>query len=264
MNPLAALKAAVDAHDGIDQPIHAEGGSPALAFHRWEGDELTGVATLQLGQPIEACILVRPDHRRRGIARALLDACRAECRARGEGLLLTLEERSTSGRAFAEAIGATYRASEYRMELAEPPPEPTWDARLALREIGVADAATFGQVRTAAFGHPFGPDTIVRTVEGMRAGRHRHFLAELDGEPIGTVRTSLGQPCYVTGFGVLPAWQGRGFGGQILARVVRDLAAEGRAPIRLEVATDNRRALELYQRCGFREINAYAYYEAPV
>jgi ribosomal protein S18 acetylase RimI-like enzyme len=257
LNPLAALKAAVDQHDGIDQPVHDDG----IELLHHAGDHLVGAATLQLGYPIEACILVHPGHRRRGIGRRLLDRCRAECRARGQGLLLTVEERSASGREFARAVGATLQTCEYRMELMEPPPEPTWVPGLALREIGVADAATFGRVRTAAFGDPFEPETVVRTVAAIRAGRHRHLLAELDGEPVATIRTSLTEPCYVTGFGVLPSHQRRGLGRQILARVVRDLAAEGRDPIRLEVATDNPRALDLYRRSGFREINAYGYYE---
>ena len=38
----------------------------------------------------------------------------------------------------------------------------------------------------------------------------------------------------------------------------------GRERILLEVETDNRRALELYRDCGFREISTYDYYRFKV
>jgi ribosomal protein S18 acetylase RimI-like enzyme len=258
-----ALKAACDAHDGIDQPLHLEDDCP-IWLHHVEGT-LAGVATLQIGEPIEACLLVHPDRRRQGIGRALLEAAKAECRRRGEGLLLTVEERSESGRRFAEAVGARYRSSEYTLELAELPEERDWPERVELREAGLADAAEFVRVGAAAFAELETFDRETRVRRGMRAGRHRYYLGELDGRPMATIRVSLGLgPVYVTSFGVLPELQGRGYGRQILTRVVRALAAEGHRPIRIEVATHNPGALGLYRSCGFRELASYAYHEVEL
>jgi ribosomal protein S18 acetylase RimI-like enzyme len=255
-----ALKATCDRHDGIDQPLHLGDECP-LRLHEVDG-ALVGVATLQIGEPLEACLLVHPAHRRRGIGRLLLEGVKAECRRRDEGLLLTCEDRSESGKRFAEAVGARYRSSEYALELAELPAERAWPELIELREVGLADVAEFIRVGAAAFGDLEVFDREARVRQGMRAGRHRYYLGVLGGRPMAVIRTSRGpEPVYVTHFGVLPELQGRGHGRQILTRVVRALAAEGHSPIRIEVATHNPGALGLYRSCGFRELAAYAYYD---
>jgi ribosomal protein S18 acetylase RimI-like enzyme len=227
--------------------------------------QLVGVATLQRGTPVEACGLVHPAWRRRGVGRRLLAAAQVECRRLERGLLLCFDERSASGRAFAEAVGGRFALGEYRLELVEVPGERAWPVPVALREIGPDDAATFAAIGDAANDpdEPF--DRRAWVLEGMQRGRWRYYLGELAGEPIATIRCSIDEgPCYVTSFAVLPAHQGRGHGRQVLTKLVRLLAAEGRDPIRIEVATDNPRALGLYRSCGFSETNAYAYYRVAV
>ena len=62
--------------------------------------------------------MVHPEHRRKGTGRALLSAVQVEYRKRGrKSLLLVCEDVSASGKAFAEAVDAQYRFSEYGMVL---------------------------------------------------------------------------------------------------------------------------------------------------
>src|SRR5207247_8471873 len=108
-------------------------------------------------------------------------------------------------------------------------------------------------------------DRLSRVEAGMSAGHHRYYIGELDGQPIATIRVSGDQGRVdVTSFAVLPELQGRGLGRQVLTRTVRRLAAEGRAPILIEVQTDNRGALGLYQSCGFEERQTFFYYAVGV
>jgi ribosomal protein S18 acetylase RimI-like enzyme len=258
---VAALKRACDAHDGLDQPLHLEDADCPAVLHYRDG-RLTGVATLQLDSPVEACGLVDPPSRRRGIGRLLLESVETECRRLGRGLLLTLAESSPSGRAFALAVGGRYSHAEYALELGDPPPEREWPVRLEIRPIGLDEAATFTRVGEAAYGRGESAERLAEDEAGLRAGAHSYYLVWLDGAPIATARLSLGDgPAYVTSLGVLPEHQGRGYGRQILTRLVQRLAVEGRRPIRIEVATDNPGALHLYRSCGFQVQRAYSYFE---
>jgi ribosomal protein S18 acetylase RimI-like enzyme len=255
-----ALKAACDGHDGLDHPLHLEDPESPAVLH-YSGQRLTGAATLQLGAPVEACALVDPAARRRGVGRCLLEAARAECRRRSAGLLLTVDERSASGHAFALAVGGRRSHAEHRLELRGAPADRAWTTPLDVRPAGLADAADFARIGAAAFGRADQLDWTAAVEEGMRGRRHGYYLGCVAAGPIATARTSLDDgPVYVTALAVLPEWQGRGYGRQLLTRVVRRLVAEGRGPVRIEVATDNPNALALYRSCGFVALQSYAYF----
>ena len=65
----------------------------------------------------------------------------------------------------------------------------------------------------------------------------------------------------IYGFAVVPRYQGRGIGGQVLSTLARDLKAEGVADIGLEVSVTNDAALRLYLSCGFDVMGTEDYYE---
>ena len=83
-------------------------------------------------------------------------------------------------------------------------------------------------------------------------------------EPVGTLRASQRDGAiFITAFGVLTRYQGRGFGGEILGRVIDLLIDEGQRSVMIEVMTENRKALDLYRHCGFQETTTYDYYRCP-
>ena len=69
---------------------------------------------------------------------------------------------------------------------------------------------------------------------------------------------------FINGLGVLPVRQRQGLGRALLQHAVATRLDEGGTPIRLEVETENRRALALYLDCGFRETTTYHYDYCPV
>ncbi len=113
----------------------------------------------------------------------------------------------------------------------------------------------------------FGDDTRsseVLLVE-MDAPGARYFLAERDGEHIGQIGVvDVGDGIYVRALGIVPERRQRGYGRQLLAATMQLMLAEGHRHFALDVATDNARALTLYETCGFRETEAYDYYDVAL
>ena len=60
---------------------------------------------------------------------------------------------------------------------------------------------------------------------------------------------------------VVPAWEGQGMGGRLLADAVRRLAAMGCRSCRILVARDNRRALRAYARLDFCPVGQARLYD---
>ena len=229
-----------------------------------EHGALIGFASVPNDSVPEACLMVHPDHRRRGIGRRLIDEIRAECGRRGlTGCLLVADQGAQSAAAFLTALGIPYRSSEFLLELdrSAAPDSRSRRGELTMRLATAADRDALIRILAAAFAES--DATAARTVDaGLRETKRHYYLAEIDGEPIGTLRAGewdgFGD---ITAFGVLPAQQSKGYGRHMLSDAVELLTEAGLERIRLEVATENRGALGLYESCGFRVERAYGYYE---
>lgn len=208
--------------------------------------------------------MVRPDHRRRGVGRALLAAVRREARRRGLGaFLIVRDDASPSGAPFLAAFGARRRFSEHLRRLdrrgfdRSRPPAPS----LLLRPAGPAEAETLARLQAAAFDEPL-EETREHLRRGLREPNRRYYAGVLRGEPVGMLRVGeWGRGTDITALGVLPERRGRGYGRRMLLEAVELLLAEGNEDVAIEVATDNRGALGLYESCGFERAAAYAYHE---
>lgn len=91
-----------------------------------EGGELAGAASLWVRPRLNWAtpeawlpdLYVRPGRRRRGVARALIDACLAEARARGcHALRLESGHDRTASHPLYEAYGFVHHGRAYRLEL---------------------------------------------------------------------------------------------------------------------------------------------------
>lgn len=64
--------------------------------------------------------------------------------------------------------------------------------------------------------------------------------------------------------GIVPEWRRHGYGRRLLAATIHTLLSERHTNFALDVATNNRQALSLYQYCGFHEVTAYDYTTVPL
>ena len=78
-----------------------------------------------------------------------------------------------------------------------------------------------------------------------------HFVVELNGTPIGALRTSQRHDhLFIDDIEIDPDHQGRGIGTRLLQRVLADAESSGTS-VRLQVLRNNP-AKRLYERLGFR------------
>ena len=87
-------------------------------------------------------------------------------------------------------------------------------------------------------------------------------MITLKSKVIGKIRTEIfGDEGFISGFGILPGYRGKGYGKQALKATVGILSKKGIRNVALEVDTQNKNALNLYKSCGFAEESATDYYE---
>ena len=212
----------------------------------------------------EASGMVHPERRRRGIFRQLFAAVCAEARSRSvPTLLLIVEHDSASGQGFAASVKPAYHHSEYRMELAGAKPLPPPNPRLHFRLARPDEAPMLEHINAVSFDMDESSGTWYGA-ENFQNPKKRFYIAVLDETDevyVGKLDVSLGaEEAYIAGVGVLPAYQRRGYGRQMIAQTVHDVLALGQQRIVLEVEANNRNALTLYQSCGFKEVSSFDYY----
>ncbi len=217
---------------------------------------------------------VAPGSRRRGHGRALLSAAVERARARGEPYVLLYvpgggdPPRATPARAFAEAVGMTYRATltHMRRDRLAGVPEAAVPGDLVLRGLAPGEdlAAYVDLIRTSFADHP--THLAIDLTSVVRAHAAPGFEIEgiallvprdAPGRPIAFVRSQVeaddaGERYGDVGhLGVLPEWRGRGLGRALLRWALRRFDALGIDRAELSVVAANEAALRLYLDEGF-------------
>jgi ribosomal-protein-alanine N-acetyltransferase len=101
----------------------------------------------------------------------------------------------------------------------------------------------------------------------MSAPHNHYFAVRSDDELIGYAGISVLGPagdheCEIHTIAVDPAHQGHGHGRELLAALL-EIADSHRAPVFLEVRTDNETAIDLYRRNGFDSVGVRKGYYQP-
>ncbi|GCE03888.1 GNAT family N-acetyltransferase [Dictyobacter aurantiacus] len=217
-------------------------------------------------QEAEVSGMVAPAWRRRGIFATLLEAARKECQRRQlPSLLFIVEHQSASGQAFVAALQPQYDHSEYKMAFQAPqPPDLSASSPLQFRRAGLADRATLKLITAAAFAMP--EDEVDWYSTRLLTDEQRAFyLASVDGVVVGKIDVFRSErEAYIAGVGVLPRYQKRGYGRQMLIYALHEILKIGPINIVLEVAVENEHALGLYTSCGFVQLSRYDYYRLPI
>ncbi|WP_165873855.1 GNAT family N-acetyltransferase [Baia soyae] len=230
-------------------------------FLYYENGVLVGFFGLYVFNSREAEIggMVLPDARRKGIFQTLLAQAIEEVKSRGiPNLLFVVDNNAKSGPLFVKAqVDTQYTFSEYCMVLNEAKPQPKRFEDVIVRKAKPEDANFIVDCMEVAFKLPKGDVKSERFYQPDT----RAFLVVKGQEKVGVLSVQIGdEGAFIFGFCLLPEYQGQGYGRQALSEIVQTLLKEGETRQFLDVACENKRALELYQDCGFVVIGSNDYF----
>ncbi|MBU3144034.1 GNAT family N-acetyltransferase [Clostridium sp. CF012] len=217
------------------------------------------------GTSVEVSGMVHPEFRRKGIFKKLYLLAQEEWQKLCPSEVLVLcDHTSLSGLAFINSIGAEYGSSEYKMCLNNKTLEDMPNHVIKLRVATNEDNIEIERQSSIYFGFPEKEADNKEDIENISIQVDDNFIsyiAELAGEIIGKVHISTtDNEGFIHGFGVLPEYRGKGYGREVLCLAMDILKKKQVDNIFLEVATENKKALGLYESCGFEEISVMDYY----
>jgi mycothiol synthase len=203
-----------------------------------------------------ARIFVDPDHRRRGIARALLEKREKDAREEGARAIdCFIEARWDAGHAFAKAHG--YRVFVHDLFLRRGSTRFSAAAPEGVRlrpYAGRADDAAWAAISNATLSRDAGYQSVTEadTAGFAQMPGFELWFAEHQGAPVGLCHVERrGELGLVQALAVLGSHEGRGIGAALLSRGIDALVDHGVACIELCTEEDNVRARRLYARAGF-------------
>lgn len=271
------LAARAAAADGIaplsEQPLLWLQDDEARVVHllaRAADGALVGYAQLDvsLAATVRGELVVDPDHRRRGVGRALLaSAAPITADVADRVLHVWAHGDLPAARAFAADAGMPVVRELWQMRL-----EPVPGARDVVLPPGVTlrefvpgqDEDAWRRVNSRAFAHH--PEQGRMTSADLRAREQEAWfdpagflLAERDGKLLGSVWTKV-HPAGEHGpdpvgeiyvVGVDPDAQGLGLGGALTVAGLNHLAARGLSAVILYTGAENTVAIRTYRRAGF-------------
>jgi len=230
-------------------------------FFHYEDNELVGFIGLYgFGNTVEICGMVAPSYRRKRIFSELFSQALHICKKRGyTEILLNAPGDSVSGREFLKQIPCSFTFSEYQMkwtkkELEDDNPFVTLRSSQSDTDMKMeiqVDVECFGMSLTEAAAYY----EQTKTEE-----QQNHFIVEYNSQAVGKLRVSYDKSeAWIYGFGILPSYQKLGIGKSALKQVVLKQLRLG-YDIFLEVEAKNKRALQLYETCGFNSYHVQDYY----
>jgi ribosomal protein S18 acetylase RimI-like enzyme len=236
------LKIELDEADHLDRPIH---------FLATAGDQVIGYAGVTAGDEAEACGMVHPSWRRRGVGSALLaELCAAAVSLGRDSILVICEDAGPAALAWMTRLGAVLESAERRMVLRPVGVPPTADAPIEIRPATGADRDAVAAILDEEFEDGPGDERLV---------------AVDDGTVLGTLRlTESSRRTMIYGFVVDATRRGRRLGTRMLAAVLARLRDRGIGEVGLEVDPENAPALRLYKRFGFKTVTTYRYMRLAV
>lgn len=237
-----------------------------------------GVAALQ-GERWAAEAAVAPEHRRRGLGRALVTDLTEAARASGGDPWFWSHGDHPAASRLAEESGRRRARELLQLTTDGVPQLPALTAPegVVLRDVRPDDAEAWAAVNNAAFSwHPeqggqdpadyrrrtgepdFDPGSVViaeRTADGRLLGFHetKRHATHPSGLAMGEVHV----------IGVDPEVHARGLGRALLVEGMARMIAGGAEAIELYVESDNEKALPLYRDVGFSRTVVHVSYEPP-
>jgi len=230
-------------------------------------DEKRLVSVLTIFEPLEdeaeITAYTLPSERNKGYFKALFRKAVEELkRFTLYRILFVVEPKSVSGISALKAIKTAYSKSEYLLFFQSDNKEvKDFGSIIKLNEI-----SRDKQEEAAALSSEIFNTDIEETMDVIEIAMNSKFMkcygAYIKNNLTGICNISYGQDqASIFGFGIAPAFQGKGYGRLFLNQVMDMLHNKEIKSLTLHVGSDNKRAFSLYTSVGFTIQTQYDYYE---
>ncbi len=234
-----------------------------LYFHDGQLVGYCGMFSFINKHEVEMSGVVHPNFRRKGIFTEIIQVAVKECDQREvQRVLLVVNRESKSGKGYVDKIDAQYHLSEYKMDFRQ---GFSFKEKGKHRGIIIAPAEKIHipqLLRIGALSFEKDEEMFEGLIDrNMNHPRYKTYVVSYQSEHIGMITVSEeGEISYISAFCILPSYQGKGYGRQILSETVQNLVNEGKRAISLDVEINNLGALKLYESCGFAVESGYDFY----
>lgn len=238
-------------------------------FLAYEENELIGVLKMFVPTPVEAEIsgYTKPDYRLRGSFRKLVDAAVTELKKYNvPDILFVAESQVEVAKAVINKFKGSYDFTEYVLSYNHSLDDEIKERnyRLQMVKAGMADVEMLIPISVNVFHDSYkGAETLL--LNAISSDNRAMYSFLLGDKCIGMAGICLQDgEASLFGIGILPEYQGKGYGKELLYLLIKSLLQKNIHKITLEVNSENKAAYELYTKSGFEIQTAVDYYRKTV
>jgi ribosomal protein S18 acetylase RimI-like enzyme len=208
-----------------------------------------------------------PEYRQNGYFKELLSKAVAELKSYNViDVLFVCESQSQNAKKVIEKLGAKYDFTEYLLRYNK----LNIDIRnlpinsVELYEANLKDTETLINMSKEIF-HDSYEEAESFVLKTFNSHTRRQYIATVNNEPVGMCSVNFeDKDSSIFGLGILPEYQGNGYGKQMLNLILRNTAEENIKNIFIEVDSTNEKAFNLYKNNGFEIEVAFEYYRKGI
>lgn len=234
-------------------------------FLLYEDNKLLSLLIMFIPSQDEAEIssFTLPEYRRKGYFKELLAKASYELKKyEVSDILFVCEPQSLDGKAVIKKLEVNYDFTEYSLkynQLNVTYPNQYLN-KIELYKPNLQDSKILIDISQQIFNDSYeNAETMVNKT--FESSFRQQYLAILDKEFIGMGGVSFEQDgAYIFGFGIIPKYQGKGFGKDMLKLMLKDLINQNLEKIMIDVNSENEKAFNLYIKYGFEVGTAFEYF----
>lgn len=201
-------------------------------------------------QGCEVNLLIAPQYRYQGITSQFFTQIMPILKMR-EMKEVILSTSSSASSQWLETIGFTYHHSEYYMVRQNSEPLVIDNPLLSLRKADLSDLADLCNIDATCF--TVHQTMVERFAYLLNDNSYTVLFALKNKIPIGKAHIQWkSNNAHFSDIAILPPYQRQGLGNELLIHCINEALSMGKATIDLYVEGNNQRALNLYQRHGFK------------
>lgn len=231
----------------------------------YEEDQLLGFLSVYFfyEKACEISLFIAPSHRKKGLAMELLKTIVPLLQTKSmESVIFSTAESFQS--TWIPPKHFTYKQSEYHMERHSFAPQLIINPLLSLRKATIRDLEVLVAMDSTCFPEQQN-NALDHLLYVLNDNNYTILLGLLDDLVIGKTHIHwLDTELTFSDIAILPEYQGKGFGSELLAHCINYALEHGKALLELDVEAKNKSALNLYLKHGFKTTKVYDYWEVSL